>query len=66
VENLGVSSLVTLECPDGTLIGVTVREQHEPAIGAEVTAVPEPGRLLLYSKEDGTILGERQESGNAR
>ncbi|SMD10476.1 ABC transporter ATP-binding protein [Kibdelosporangium aridum] len=57
IENLGVSSLVTLECPDGSLVGVTVREQHEPAIGSKVTAVPEQGRLLLYSKEDGTILG---------
>jgi multiple sugar transport system ATP-binding protein len=57
VENLGVSSLVTIECPDGTLVGATVREQHEPAVGARVTVVPEPGRLLLYSKEDGTALG---------
>ncbi len=57
VENLGVSSLVTLECPDGTLIGATVREQDEPAIGSRATAVPEAGRLLLYSKEDGTLLG---------
>nr|WP_042185842.1 ABC transporter ATP-binding protein [Kibdelosporangium sp. MJ126-NF4]CEL16922.1 Glycerol-3-phosphate ABC transporter, ATP-binding protein UgpC (TC 3.A.1.1.3) [Kibdelosporangium sp. MJ126-NF4]CTQ91849.1 Glycerol-3-phosphate ABC transporter, ATP-binding protein UgpC (TC 3.A.1.1.3) [Kibdelosporangium sp. MJ126-NF4] len=57
IENLGVSSLVTLECPDGSLLGLTVREQHEPAIGSTVTAVPEQGRLLLYSKEDGTLLG---------
>ncbi|MCE7007435.1 ABC transporter ATP-binding protein [Kibdelosporangium philippinense] len=57
IENLGVSSLVTLECPDGSLVGLTVREQHEPAIGSTVTAAPEEGRLLLYSKEDGTILG---------
>jgi multiple sugar transport system ATP-binding protein len=57
VENLGVSSLVTLECPDGTLVGVTVREQHEPEIGSRATAVPEDGRLLLYGKEDGELLG---------
>jgi multiple sugar transport system ATP-binding protein len=56
IENLGVSSLVTLECPDGSLVGLTVREQHEPQIGSTVTATPEPGRLLLYSKETGTIL----------
>ncbi|CAM3511369.1 ABC transporter ATP-binding protein [Kibdelosporangium persicum] len=56
IENLGVSSLVTLECPDGSLLGLTVREQHEPAIGSTVTAVPEQGRLLLYGKEDGTVL----------
>ncbi|TCO56644.1 ABC transporter ATP-binding protein [Actinocrispum wychmicini] len=57
VENLGVSSLLTLECPDGTLVGVTVREQHEPAVGARVTVAPEAGRLLLYGKEDGRLLG---------
>jgi multiple sugar transport system ATP-binding protein len=56
IENLGVSSLVTLECPDGSLVGLTVREQHEPEIGTPVTATPEPGRLLLYNKESGTIL----------
>ncbi|MBP2324045.1 multiple sugar transport system ATP-binding protein [Kibdelosporangium banguiense] len=56
IENLGVSSLVTLECPDGSLLGLTVREQHEPAIGSTVTAVPEQGRLLLYGKESGMIL----------
>jgi multiple sugar transport system ATP-binding protein len=56
IENLGVSSLVTLECPDGTLVGLTVREQHEPAIGSQVTAAAEPGRLLLYSKETGILL----------
>lgn len=56
VENLGVSSLVTIECPDGTLVGATVREQHEPAVGTSVTLTPEPGRLLLYSKETGAIL----------
>jgi multiple sugar transport system ATP-binding protein len=56
IENLGVSSLVTLECPDGTLVGLTVREQHEPQIGSTVTATPESGRLLLYSKETGNLL----------
>ncbi|ONI70584.1 ABC transporter [Actinosynnema sp. ALI-1.44] len=56
VENLGVSSLVTLECPDGSLLGLTVREQHEPAIGSEVTAAPDPGRVLLYDKESGALL----------
>jgi multiple sugar transport system ATP-binding protein len=56
IENLGVSSLVTLECPDGTLVGLTVREQHEPQIGSTVTATPESGRLLVYSKETGNLL----------
>jgi multiple sugar transport system ATP-binding protein len=57
VENLGISSLVTLECADGTLVGLTVLEQDEPAIGTTVTAVPHPGRLLLYG-EDTLLLGE--------
>jgi multiple sugar transport system ATP-binding protein len=57
VENLGISSLVTLECADGTLVGLTVLEQDEPAIGATITAVPHPGRLLLYG-EDTLLLGE--------
>ncbi|MET0234938.1 MAG: ABC transporter ATP-binding protein [Kibdelosporangium sp.] len=56
IENLGVSSLVTIECPDGTLVGLTVREQHEPPVGSPVTVNPEPGRLLLYSKETGILL----------
>jgi multiple sugar transport system ATP-binding protein len=56
VENLGISSLVTLECADGALVGMTVLEQDEPSVGATVTAVPHPGRLLLYG-EDGLLLG---------
>jgi multiple sugar transport system ATP-binding protein len=56
IENLGVSSLVTLECPDGSLVGLTVREQHEPGIGSTVTATPEPGRVLLYDKETGILV----------
>ena len=56
VENLGVTSLVTLECPGEVLVGVTVPEQDEPAVGATLTAVPEPGRLLLYDGESGDLL----------
>lgn len=55
VENLGISSLVTLECAGETLVGMTVLEQDEPEIGTTVTAVPHPGRLLLYG-EDGLLL----------
>jgi multiple sugar transport system ATP-binding protein len=58
VENLGVTSLVTLECPDDVLVGVTVPEQSEPEVGSLVTAVPDPGRLLLYSGETDQLLGE--------
>ncbi|HEV2781316.1 MAG TPA: ABC transporter ATP-binding protein [Actinophytocola sp.] len=60
VENLGISSLVTLECAGGVLVGMTVLEHDEPAIGAAVTAVPQPGRLLLYGGEDGLLLGEAE------
>ena len=55
VENLGVSSLVTLECPDGTLVALTVPEHDEPAVGTRMTATPHPGRLLLYG-DDGALL----------
>jgi multiple sugar transport system ATP-binding protein len=58
VENLGVTSLVTLECPGEVLVGVTVPEQAEPEVGSTVTAVPDPGRLLLYSGETDELLGE--------
>ncbi len=57
VENLGVTSLVTLECPGDVLVGLTVTEQDEPAVGASVTAVPEPGRLLVYDAEGGKLFG---------
>jgi multiple sugar transport system ATP-binding protein len=57
VENLGVTSLVTLECAGEVLVGVTVPEQDEPAVGSSITAVPEPGRLLLYGGETGELLG---------
>ncbi|HET9139189.1 ABC transporter ATP-binding protein [Actinophytocola sp.] len=55
VENLGISSLVTLECADGTLVGVTVPEHEEPRVGARFGAAPHPGRLLLYG-EDGNLM----------
>jgi len=58
VENLGVTSLVTLECPGEVMVGVTVPEQEEPAVGATVTAAPDPGRLLLYDGETEELLGE--------
>ena len=57
VENLGVTSLVTLECADDTLVGLTVAEHEEPAIGTTLTANPDPGRLLLYHGETRELLG---------
>jgi multiple sugar transport system ATP-binding protein len=55
VENLGVSSLVTLECAEDILVGVTVPEHAEPEIGTKLAATPHPGRLLVYT-EAGTLL----------
>ena len=60
VENLGVTSLVTLECPGEVLVGVTVPEQVEPEVGATLTAVPDEGRLLLYDAESTQLLGEAE------
>ena len=57
VENLGVSALVILDCQDGIQLGVTVHEADEPSVGDTLTAVPEPGRILLFDAESGTLLG---------
>ena len=56
VENLGVSSLVTLDCPDGTAVSLTVPEQEEPALGTSLTVGAAPGRLLFYDADDGRLL----------
>ncbi|HEX6353466.1 ABC transporter ATP-binding protein [Actinophytocola sp.] len=56
VENLGVTSLVTLECPGEVLVGLTVPEHEEPAVGSTMTAAPAPGRLLLYDGETNQLV----------
>ncbi|HEY7597923.1 MAG TPA: ABC transporter ATP-binding protein [Actinophytocola sp.] len=58
VENLGVTSLVTVECPGEALVGVTVPEGEEPSVGSTITAAPDPGRLLLYDGETDELVGE--------
>jgi multiple sugar transport system ATP-binding protein len=58
VENLGVTSLVTLECAGDTLVGLTVPEHEEPTVGTTLTAAPDKGRLLLYDGETKELLGE--------
>jgi multiple sugar transport system ATP-binding protein len=58
VENLGVTSLVTLECAGDALVGLTVPEHEEPEVGSTLTAAPDPGRLLLYDGESKELLGE--------
>jgi multiple sugar transport system ATP-binding protein len=56
VENLGVSALVILDCADGIQLGVTVHEADEPSVGDTLTAVPEPGRILLFDAESGLLI----------
>jgi multiple sugar transport system ATP-binding protein len=56
VENLGVTSLITLECPGEVLVGLTVPEHEEPAVGTTMTAAPAPGRLLVYDGETTELL----------
>jgi multiple sugar transport system ATP-binding protein len=57
-ENLGTQSLVSVEC-DGTLIGVTVPEEDEPAPGATVMLTASESRVLLYEKESGELLARQ-------
>jgi multiple sugar transport system ATP-binding protein len=54
-ENLGTSSLVAVECTDGTLVGVTVGEADEPQPGTQVTLTAPAPRVLLYTPT-GTLL----------
>jgi multiple sugar transport system ATP-binding protein len=55
VEELGTSSLVSLEVGDRT-VAVTVPEGAEPDIGSDGWMVPQPGRALLYRAEDGELV----------
>ncbi|TWD81120.1 carbohydrate ABC transporter ATP-binding protein (CUT1 family) [Kribbella amoyensis] len=57
-ENLGTSSLVSVDC-DGTLIGVTVPEEDEPEPGAPVVLTAPERRVLLYDKESGELLARQ-------
>ncbi|GAA1651224.1 sn-glycerol-3-phosphate ABC transporter ATP-binding protein UgpC [Kribbella alba] len=57
-ENLGTQSLVSVDC-DGTLIGVTVPEEDEPAPGAAVVLTAAAQRVLLYDKESGELLARQ-------
>ena len=56
VENMGVSSLVSLDVA-GSIVQVTVPEGTEPEPGAAAWAVPHPGRVLLYRRSDGQLVG---------
>ena len=57
-ENLGTSSLVSVDC-GGTLIGVTVPEEDEPAAGTPVVLTASEQRVLLYDKESGELLARQ-------
>src|SRR4051812_7340792 len=57
-ENLGVQSLVSVDC-DGTLIGVTVPEEQEPSPGQPVFLTAPPERVLLYDRESGELLARQ-------
>jgi multiple sugar transport system ATP-binding protein len=57
-ENLGTQSLVTVDC-DGTLIGVTVPEEDEPAPGTTVVLTAHASRVLLYDRESGGLLAHQ-------
>ncbi|GAA0570878.1 ABC transporter ATP-binding protein [Kribbella sandramycini] len=54
-ENLGVQSLVSVDC-DGVLIGVTVPEEQEPAPGQPVFLTAPAERVLLYDRDSGELI----------
>ena len=56
VENLGVTALVILDCQGGVQLGVTVNEADEPSVGDTLTAHPQPGRVLLFDADSGTLI----------
>jgi multiple sugar transport system ATP-binding protein len=57
-ENLGTQSLVSVDC-EGTLIGVTVPEEDEPAPGTTVVLTAPVSRVLLYDRESGNLLARQ-------
>jgi multiple sugar transport system ATP-binding protein len=57
-ENLGTQSLVSVDC-DGTLVGVTVSEEDEPAPGTPVVLTAPASRVLLYDRESGDLLARQ-------
>lgn len=64
-ENLGTSSLVSVDCA-GTLIGVTVPEEDEPAPGAPVVLTAPAQRVLLYDRDSGELLARQPIAVDAR
>jgi multiple sugar transport system ATP-binding protein len=64
-ENLGTQSLVSVDC-DGTLIGVTVPEESEPAPGTPVVITAPASRVLLYTQDTGELLTSADRTAGAR
>jgi multiple sugar transport system ATP-binding protein len=56
LESLGSTFLVSLE-GDGLRAQVAVPEGQEPAVGEPGWLVPDPGRILVYRKRDGQLVG---------
>ncbi|MGC4943697.1 ABC transporter ATP-binding protein [Kribbella sp. DT2] len=63
-ENLGTSSLISVDC-GGTLIGVTVPEEDEPAPGAPVVLTAPAQRVLLYDRDSGELLARQPTPANS-
>jgi multiple sugar transport system ATP-binding protein len=64
-ENLGTQSLVSVDCA-GTLIGVTVPEETEPAPGTPVVLTAPASRVLLYTQDTGELLTSADRTARAR
>ena len=64
-ENLGTQSLVSVDCA-GTLIGVTVPEETEPAPGTTVVLTAPATRVLLYTQDTGELLTSADRTAGAR
>ncbi|TDO59683.1 multiple sugar transport system ATP-binding protein [Kribbella sp. VKM Ac-2571] len=65
VENLGTQSLVSVDCA-GTLIGVTVPEETEPAPGTPVVLTAPTSRVLLYTQDTGELLTSADSTARVR
>jgi multiple sugar transport system ATP-binding protein len=50
--------LVSVDC-HGTLVGITVPEEDEPAPGTPVALTAPIQRVLLYDKETGELLARQ-------
>ncbi|GAA4897882.1 multiple sugar transport system ATP-binding protein [Stackebrandtia albiflava] len=62
LENLGATTLVTVDC-GGESLSAVVPEDAEPAPGSRVWLTPQPGRLLVYDNDSGELLPRRDPAG---